>query len=69
VRYAEAPAIIPSAREILKSGEERFKEKYGDYFIGGMILGAEAGMMLSQSQEDRRETEVGLLRCFRFIRN
>ena len=62
ISYDEAPKMTKEAREVLsgQDGAKDFREKYGDYFIAGIIVGAEAGMMLSRSHFSHSEVEVSL---------
>jgi len=62
INYAKAPKMTKEAKGVLsgQDGAKKFQEKYGDYFIAGIIVGAEAGMMLSRSHDSHSDVEVSL---------
>jgi hypothetical protein len=43
---------------LLEQGEAAFQVKFGDYFLGGVVTGAEAGLLMSYAHSDREETEI-----------
>lgn len=53
------PAFTESSTQLLRSsgGPEKFRQLYGDYFVRGYTLGADAGLCLSARSHDRSQTE------------
>ncbi|KAK5725410.1 hypothetical protein LTR15_003596 [Elasticomyces elasticus] len=55
---AEEPALSKDARDVLsKGGFLAFQSAYGDYYVAGFSLGADSGICLSFSENDRSESE------------
>ena len=53
------PALSSAAKDVLvKSGVRGFEEVYGDYYVAGLGLGADSGVCVSFSQEDKQESEA-----------
>ncbi|KAK4169842.1 hypothetical protein QBC43DRAFT_283407 [Cladorrhinum sp. PSN259] len=55
------PVLSEEALKVLQSGpggEERFRKRYGDFYIAGFVLGADAGACMSASTESRSSKET-----------
>jgi hypothetical protein len=58
IRLAEEPALSNDAHDVLlKGGVAAFQSAYGDYYVAGFKLGAESGICMSFSENDRSESE------------
>jgi hypothetical protein len=59
VQYKTAPPLSAEAIELLKKGgEEEFRKVYGEYYIGGLVIGAEAAVLFESKVEHESETET-----------
>jgi hypothetical protein len=59
----QPPRLSQPALDLLKSkgGVARFREKYGDFFVCGYELGAEAGACLSADTSNQDKTQITTL--------
>jgi hypothetical protein len=58
IRLCEEPALSNVAHDVLsKGGVPAFQSTYGDYYVAGFKLGAESGICMSFSENDRSESE------------
>lgn len=60
LQFKDAPRLSPSAISILKStpsGPELFRRQFGDYYVGAAQLGAQTGVLLSQSSSAEETLE------------
>ncbi|KAH0352644.1 hypothetical protein KCU83_g3352, partial [Aureobasidium melanogenum] len=58
IRLAEEPALSKDAHDVLsKGGILAFQSAYGDYYVAGFSLGADSGICISFSEDDRSESE------------
>lgn len=53
------PHLTPEARHTLRyDGEDTFYAKYGSYYVGGLVLGAEGAVCFESTQHASSETQV-----------
>lgn len=53
------PALSVEAKELIAKGAYNdFTTRYGDYFVGGYVIGAEAAAMVSRRDASKETEEV-----------
>ena len=50
VTFEDTPSLEVEARELLQSNPAQFQDRFGDYFVTGLQVGASAGCCLTASQ-------------------
>ncbi|EXJ62407.1 hypothetical protein A1O7_02842 [Cladophialophora yegresii CBS 114405] len=59
IRYLSPPPLSDVAKQVLREqGEAAFRARFGDYFLGGFVTGAESGLLMSYAHSDREETDI-----------
>ncbi|MCJ1404978.1 hypothetical protein MMC11_008204 [Xylographa trunciseda] len=59
IRFSGEVPLSKAAKSILQGadGFQRFRDRYGDYYVGGLHIGADTGVLVSQDIEQGESTE------------